>query len=305
MVDPLDTKTAAALDRYTVPAMSSGFADDILAKALARTANSHSSAPFRDRRGGWKRVRAVAIGVGVFGLMSAAAAATGVFGDVAKDVPVIGTLIARIAPAKPKPVLIAVAKPFPKANIKPRPKLELPLPAAPEANAAVQEGRVNENGLTAHQPKLSERIAKIEARRAQAGLTPLPPHRVRRLAKLSLLPREARQTLKANIADRLKAAQATGPIDRATKRAIIAEETRTVLRKQAKRRQLRLKAEWQALSPQERASLMQRADQRIKRAGEIGSTGMITRRRAIIQELRARRRQQQPVDGQTPMPVLK
>lgn len=306
MTDPFDSKTATALDRYTVPAMSADFADNVLAKALAKPTNPPTNAVLRDRRGGWKRVRNVAIGVGAFGLMSAAAAATGAFGDIAKDVPVIGTLIARIAPAKPKP------KPTLSAPAKPLPKAKEPLLAPPEADLAAQDAiapavRVQAETLgdtrrAQREARLNERIDKIQTRRALAGLAPLPENHVRRLAKLSFLPRETRESLKANIADRLEAAQTAGPLDRATKRAIIEEETRSALRQQTKARQSRLKAEWEALSPEERESLLQRADERIKSADEAGEGAVITRRSAIIEELRARRRPL-PADSQTPSPT--
>ena len=303
MTDRFDVKTAAALDRYTVPEMSADFADQMVAKALSTPAAAPASPARRDRRGGWTRVRNVAIGVGAFGLMSAAAAATGAFGDIAKDVPVIGTLIARIAPARPKPAIIAAPKPTRQA------KPAAPAPAnvtQSEQNLdstplGTQDETIQDTWRAQRQAKLSERIDQIQARRAQIGLPPLPENRARRLAKMSLLPPETRQKLKANIADRLHAAEAAGPLDRATRRALIMQETRSVMRQQAKARQLRLRQEWQALSPEERATILQRADGRIKRADEAGEAGMITRRKAIIQELRARR-QQQGATTQTLMP---
>jgi hypothetical protein len=303
MTDRFDIKTAAALDRYTVPEMSADFADRALAKALSVPAAAPASPARRDRRGGWTRIRNVAIGVGAFGLMSAAAAATGAFGDIAKDVPVIGTLIARIAPARPKPAIIAAPKPT--RQVKPA----APAPAdvklseqnLDSTSAGTQDETIQDTWRAQRQAKLSERIDQIQARRAQIGLPPLPENRARRLAKMSLLPPETRQKLEANIADRLHAAEAPGPLDRATKRALIVQETRSAMRQQAKARQLRLRQEWQALSPEERATILQRADERVKRADEAGEAGMITRRKAIIQELRTRR-QQQGGNLRTPMP---
>ena len=101
----IDGATARALDRLSVPPLSADFADRLVAKALAEdnvAALPPVMTPRRERRGVWTRGRRVIIGAAAFSLMSAAAAATGVFGDVAKNVPVLGPLIASVAPA-PKP----------------------------------------------------------------------------------------------------------------------------------------------------------------------------------------------------------
>ena len=114
MNDPrLDPMTRDALDRFTVPSLSAGFADRVVAAAAAPQPPPARQLPRRDRRGDWVRGHRVIVGVVALGLMSAAAAATGLLGDVARNVPMIGTLIASVAPAPPEHRIkkAALAKP--------------------------------------------------------------------------------------------------------------------------------------------------------------------------------------------------
>jgi hypothetical protein len=110
-----DRSLDAALDRFTVPPLSAGFADRVLARTEGRATVAVSLPPRRDRRGAWSRARTILIGFATLSLISAGAAATGMFGDVAKNVPVLGSLIARVAPApNPVPVRVVIkAKPAP------------------------------------------------------------------------------------------------------------------------------------------------------------------------------------------------
>ena len=121
---PIDGATARALDRYDVPPLSASFADRLMAKAIEGDdiAALPPVVPLRSltRRGLWTRGRRMMIGAAALSLISAGAAATGVFGDAVKNVPVIGPLIAIVAP-KPDPK--------PKAIVAPKPK---PAPAAPK-----------------------------------------------------------------------------------------------------------------------------------------------------------------------------
>ncbi len=81
MSDPRqDTALRDALDRFTVPSLSQGFADRVVAAATHPANPLPAVVPARrDRRGGWIRGHRVMIGALAFGLMSAAAAATAIF----------------------------------------------------------------------------------------------------------------------------------------------------------------------------------------------------------------------------------
>jgi hypothetical protein len=94
------------LDAYAAPPPREGFADRIVAGATAPTGRPTR----RDRRGGWRIARRVAIGTLAAGMVSAAAVASGLLGAAGIRVPV---LTAMLAPA-PKPVVRPVAKREPK-----------------------------------------------------------------------------------------------------------------------------------------------------------------------------------------------
>lgn len=198
--DPFDPATARALDRFVVPPLSSDFADRVVAEALAR----HSAdalppvmpARHAARRGIWARGRRVLIGVTAFSLMSAAAAATGVFGDAARNVPVIGTLIASVAPA-----------PKPKPQVKPKPKPAAPAFASPSpvATPDVPPVAVNEPGADTILPpavrrqirrelvaqRLVDRIERAEA----LGIKPTPQQRAQVAERLAAMPPQQRVAL--------------------------------------------------------------------------------------------------------------
>lgn len=106
---PFPKHISDALDRYDVPPLPDGFADRLVARAEAE-----SEVPFpalRPRRtlgGRWRRSAFIAGSVGLFGMVTAAAAATGFFGEPVY-VPVVSEALAKanIAPM-PK---VAAAKP--------------------------------------------------------------------------------------------------------------------------------------------------------------------------------------------------
>lgn len=191
-----DAATARALDRLTVPPLSPGFADRIVAAASTRTAADALPMPVAPRgaarRGAWARGRRVLIGVAAFGLMSAGAAATGVFGDVAKNVPVIGPLIASVAP-KPKPVAVAkpklakVAKPVP-PPVAVAPPVE-PAAPSPETVTSPRERRALRREFVAQ--RLVDRIERREA----LGLELTPAERARFAERLAKLPPRQRLAL--------------------------------------------------------------------------------------------------------------
>lgn len=178
MSDPrLDPALSEMLDAFTIPPLSPGFADQVV--AAATNPPRPLPAPVLSRRGRrarWIRGHRVVIGVVALGLMSAGAAATAIFGDVARTIPVIGPLIASVVPAKPRhePKLAVVAKPKPDEGAA-TPVVEevapAPLPLTlPERIAVRHEIR---------REFVAERIAAGLERRAERrealGLPPRPP----------------------------------------------------------------------------------------------------------------------------------
>lgn len=238
MSDAFDKNIAAALDLYTVPALSADFADRVIQTVTA--APALAKPPSRDRRGRWSRLRNASIGIGAFGVMSAAAAATGAFGDIAKDVPVIGPLIESIAPTKPKAVRFAARKPRPAAKPIEPATIKVAEPPIAVSAATQDDEMLREERRARREARLNARVERLQARRVDAGLLPLAP-------------------------------------ERAVRRARIAD------------RQARLRKEWDALSSEDRTALQTRVDERMQRNQAQEEGGFITRRRAIIQELRARR----------------
>ena len=105
----------AALDRYCVPDLPLGFADRLLARAdsdQAPVAPALSILRPRKTLGSrWRRSGIVVGSVGLFGMVTAAAAATGFFGEPVY-VPVVSEALAQanFAPVAPKRVKIAKPK---------------------------------------------------------------------------------------------------------------------------------------------------------------------------------------------------
>jgi hypothetical protein len=181
MSETFDPHTAKALDRFTVPALSADFADRIIARAKSNSALPplHAAPPRRSARFGWRRSGIILASVAGLGLMSAAAAATGVFGDAVRvsvrSAPVIRTIIASVAPevpkvvAKPKPVKVAkpVTPPPVAAVVVTEPA---PLLVPPD----VSPRREVRREIIAQ--RIAERIERRNERRAELGL---PPRQIR------------------------------------------------------------------------------------------------------------------------------
>lgn len=190
MNDPrLNTALHDALDRFTVPSLSQAFADRVVA-AATHTANPLPVAvpARRDRRSGWIRGHRVMIGALAFGLMSAAAAATAIFGDVARTMPVIGPMIASIAPEKSEPrIKKAVAVKSPDIGKDPTQNAELGDPPSADAPPRVlPERRELRREFVAR--KIASRLERRAEIREELGLPPRPVRPVRVLPVLRRLP---------------------------------------------------------------------------------------------------------------------
>jgi len=172
--DPkLDPALREMLDAFAVPPLSPGFADRVVAAARGTEALLPPAVPSRrDRRGRWIRGHRVVIGVVAFGLMSAAAAATAIFGEAVRTMPVIGQLIASVVPARPtsSPRKVAVAKPkpvgTPVAVVEDSPPVEA-LPLTPPERRAIRREFVAE--------RIATGLARRDERRQELGLPPRPP----------------------------------------------------------------------------------------------------------------------------------
>ncbi len=179
-----DAQFNAALDRFTVPGPSSDLAARIAEAAASRTA-SLPPAPRRSGRGLWVRTRRAVIGVAAFSVMSATAAASGLFGE-RMQIPVISTIVEQVAPAPiaPQPPKRAVAAPVaPKASPQTAEPIALPpLPPSEEIAGTPQAKRLAAADRVAD--KMEARLTEIDARRAAKGL---PPNTAPRRALLEQL----------------------------------------------------------------------------------------------------------------------
>jgi hypothetical protein len=178
MTDPFDPAMKRALDAFTVPPLPADFADRLAACALTTPlvpALPPAMPARRGMRGGWRRGGTITAGIAAFSLVSAAAAATGVFGEnirlTVRNAPVISTIIARVAPEHPKRVIhpgllekravapLAVPPADAMATAPPPPIASPILPAAPP--------RELHRELFAQ--RIADSIERREARRAANG----------------------------------------------------------------------------------------------------------------------------------------
>lgn len=167
-----------ALDAYRVPALPEGFADRVVARALAES-RQRAAPPVRTTR--WRRTGRIVTGAALAGLLTATAAAAGWFGKPVY-VPVISEIIERIAPKRAEAVQPALV---PTASIAPAPEpaplLEpvtplapAPVPAPlPEFVAPVREPQIVAPAAVAP-PAQIETPAPDPAARAELRREPLP-----------------------------------------------------------------------------------------------------------------------------------
>jgi hypothetical protein len=319
MIDPLDAKTSAALDRYTVPSISADFADRVMARALSASPAQPITAAPRDRRGAWKRARTIFMGVGALSVMSAAAAATGIFGDVAKDVPLIGPLIASIAPATAPPTTRTAPKPLAAKRVKPPEPAESEAPIVTMPSAPDPVPDADSRDPLGREVRLLARIEALQARRAEKGLPPLAPAQARIRAQIAMLSPEMRQDIETRVNARLNHEQASGAVAPGVRRKIVAEELRAmkletrIERIQARRQEkglaalspdeARLRATIASRPPEERAAIKQRLKSRIEAEKKNGTLSPTERRSVIAQEMRLIREERAQQQSQTP-PVI-
>lgn len=228
-----DPALAAALDRFAPPPMRAGFADRVTEAALARAPSTPQPPLRRSGRGRWTRTRMTLVGVATFGLVSAAAAASGVFGPITRETPVIGRIIASVAPSviakpKPKPVQLAKAKPRPAEGAKS--VAAMPKPALPSAEPPltdVQEARAQ---------RIADRLEQRAERRKERGLPPRPIPRWKIKQALKDIPPEERRATIKRARELRREAKGLPPVT---------DEQR--LSKRAERQE-----KWQSLSVEER-----------------------------------------------------
>lgn len=195
MAEPIDPVLARKLDAFTVPTLPEGFADRLLAAALAEPTPTASELPKLRRPSAQRWLRGGVAGLGVIavGMISISAAAMGYFGEpirhAVERAPVVGRVIERVLPKalhRAKPVAPAkLAKPAP-------PPVQIPAIAAPVIEEALVgrltpiERRQRMRAILADpearrawietHPKAAQRIARRRAefqrRRAEAGYAP-------------------------------------------------------------------------------------------------------------------------------------
>jgi hypothetical protein len=166
------------LDELEPPPLSAGFGDAVMARIAAADAPALPPLPRRGGRSGWSWGRRTLAGAAAFGLVSAAAATTGILGHQVRDLPVIGRVIASIAPAaKPKPKPSYATEAAAVVSGAPAPEAETPQFALPPPPIAMHERR---DAIAARFPIMRERIERrVEARREALALPPRDSERPR------------------------------------------------------------------------------------------------------------------------------
>lgn len=119
-----DSRIDAALDRFDVPSLPGGFTDRVVAAAALRA----PTASRRDRRGSWSHRRRAAFGVMAVTVMSATAAAAGLFGNIGITVPALERFVDRVT--APPAVIVPQVSPRRTAVVSER-------TAAPDAEDAI------------------------------------------------------------------------------------------------------------------------------------------------------------------------
>ena len=291
---------ALALDRFDVPPMSAGLADRIAAAAAKPPVLDARTPPRRDRRGLWRRGRQVLIGTVAAGMLSAAAVASGLLGQVGIEVPVLTAMLApKTKHVAPKPHHVAAPKPV---SVAPKPVEiagppvvvpTLPGPPTDEQRLArreiVIERRVARQQFAVEHPvaaaaireKVRQRLRERAIERRMAiGPGPLDPAAA---SALELANRRDRRRAAAmidrRIAERqermgLSADQTVGPAPAAQGPLSLPRAAAPLDPVLAERRQLR-RQQFQQMSPDQRMQVIERRRQfraqRMQRAGQLGN----------------------------------
>ena len=192
MTEPIDPILAGKLDVYTVPALPAGFADRLVAAALAEPASVGSDLPKLRRSPArrWLRGGVAGLGVIAVGMISISAAAMGYLGEpirlAVERTPVVGPVVGKViervlprslhhakhvAPAKMvQPVLQPAPAPAPVSSVAD----EIP-PARLTPRASLADPETRQAWIKAH-PRAAQRVARrraeMQRRRAEAGLAP-------------------------------------------------------------------------------------------------------------------------------------
>lgn len=269
-------KIAAALDRFTVPALPEGFSDRLLARLASGDMpleNSEAAALPAPRRprllgGRWRRSGFVVGSVGLLGMATATAAASGIFGEPIY-LPVVSEALAK-ADLVENPKLKATAKTSAKPKTvvsKPSPRVEPVAPKGKDAVKAAYARLMTNPEFKALPPKERMRTARREiAKLVSTGaatqddvkaawneiLTTLPPRQRERI-EVAQQRREARkagaaETSKPGARERQRPEQT--PEQKAARREAIrqmSEGDRTRIRE--------LRARLQSASPSEKPAL--------------------------------------------------
>ena len=193
MAEPIESALARKLDGYTVTALPPGFAERLVAAALADAAPSRSELPTLRRSPArrWLRGGVAGLGFIAVGMISISAAAMGYFGEpirhAVERAPVVGKVIERVlprslhrvahvAPAKLiKPVAKPVQAPEPVAPVleEAQPARLSPIERRLRLRAILADPEARRAWVMSH-PKAAQRIAwrraEFQRRRAEAGL---------------------------------------------------------------------------------------------------------------------------------------
>jgi hypothetical protein len=257
MADWLNSAQDAAMKAVSVPPMTAGFADRVIAALPAALDPLPTARPARDRRGLWggwrKRASIGLIAVTGAGLVSMAAAST-LFGVPIRNMPVVGTFVEQVAP-KPKPTTQLV-KPKAKQQDQALRLAPVAKPVVVEMPMELRPPVISRKDLQREvvAQRIADHIAKVQAKRRELGLPPgrpkLTPRMRERLEAMS--PEERRALVKRvgelRIDQGPLGAQLT-PEERAARKAIweqMTPEQRQAIR-QKRREQLRKRMEERAV----------------------------------------------------------
>ena len=160
---------AIKLDGVAVPPMTVEFADRVMAEVPVVIPALPERIMPRPKLRAWRRAGLALLGVASVGAVSVAAATT-LFGVSIRNVPVVGTLVETVSPAKPVGTEVVLAKPQSQPAPVSMPKFETELvKPAPELITR------RDLQISAMAERIADRLDRHDARRREAGLPPRPP----------------------------------------------------------------------------------------------------------------------------------